>query len=208
MKANLILNGDIDLGLLEKELSTDQEIYVADGAYDKVLSLNLPIKAILGDLDSLKSRDSNIKTIELKDQNFTDFYKSLKYLEKSYQEIKVFGASGGDLDHCLGNLFAASCYVNRIIIKFIDPKQRYFITDKSVELKKVKNKTISFIPFTKITNLTTVGLKYELKNQNLDLNKMISIRNTAMIDDVLVNFDSGKIIVFISTDVVMKAIKL
>ncbi len=201
MKANLILNGDLDLNFLERELSTDQEIYVADGAYDKILSLNLPIKAILGDLDSLKNRNSNIKTIKLQDQNFTDFYKSLNYLRKNYREIKVFGASGGDLDHCLGNLFAASCYVDKIKINFVDSKQKYFITDKSIELKKVKTKIISFIPFTKITNLTTVGLKYELKNHNLDLNKMISIRNTAMIDDVLVNFDSGKLIVFVSKDV-------
>ncbi len=199
MIANLILNGVLDQKFLLNELNNSSATYAVDGAFNKISTLGLEIKAILGDLDSLKGDHFGIKTIELADQNFTDFDKAVDYLKSEYQEINVYGASGGELDHCLGNLFVASRYLNQVKICFIEPDQKYFITNKNIKLDSLKNRTISIIPFPKINNLVTKGLKFDLKNKALILDQMISVRNIAIDDEVTITFDNGKAAIFISS---------
>ena len=130
MKANVILNGDINKNFILENLDDTLDIYAIDGAIHKISSLGLPIKAILGDLDSIGTISPKIKTIRLENQNYTDFDKAINYLQKIYQEIIVYGGSGGELDHCLGNLYVASKYLDKIRIKFIDQNQNYFLTRK------------------------------------------------------------------------------
>ncbi|NQY42529.1 MAG: thiamine diphosphokinase [Legionellales bacterium] len=201
MKANVILNGDINKNFILENLDDTLDIYAIDGAIHKISSLGLPIKAILGDLDSIGTISPKIKTIRLENQNYTDFDKAINYLQKIYQEIIVYGGSGGELDHCLGNLYVASKYLDKIRIKFIDQNQNYFLTRKNIRLTNIKDRIVSIIPFPKVRKLRTTGLEFELINENLALEQKISIRNLAIMDEVSIEFDSGTLAIFIASDI-------
>ncbi|NRB10563.1 MAG: thiamine diphosphokinase [Rickettsiaceae bacterium] len=198
MKANLILNGNIDLPLIKTALNNATDIYAADGAFDKIVSLNLPIKAILGDLDSLKEKPNNIEIIELLDQNFTDFEKSLKYLQTHYQEIDVYGASGREQDHFCGNLHVAKKHILNSKITFFDEHQYYFLINSSATLNVPINSMISIVPFPTLENITTRGLQYPLNNENLALGNRIGTRNVATENVVTIEFQQGTAIIFVS----------
>ena len=114
--ANLVLNGEINKEWLGRKLASD-----------KISGLDLNIAAVMGDMDSIdKSLNTNIGKVFLPDHNFTDFEKALMHLKKDYDSVDIYGASGGDVDHFLGNLSAAKKYHKEIGIMFHEPRQYYF----------------------------------------------------------------------------------
>ncbi|HLC46936.1 MAG TPA: hypothetical protein VJI75_04320 [Candidatus Nanoarchaeia archaeon] len=68
--ASLILNGEIDVGWLERAVKSP--IYCADGAFNKVFGTGLEVKAIIGDMDSVnKSLKTGANMIRTPDQDYT-----------------------------------------------------------------------------------------------------------------------------------------
>ncbi len=135
---------------------------------------------ISGDFDSHSGADENVyedKFIYTPDQNKTDFHKALDIiLEKGYQNIDVFGGSGGEQDHFLGNLTVAYSFKENLNLKFYDEFSEYFFVPKSVVLKNVKDKLISLYPFPTAENITTKGLNWSLNNENLSVTTRIGTR--------------------------------
>ena len=102
-----------------------------DGAYQYLLENNIKPHFISGDFDSLENIPKEIETIETPDQNFTDFDKILQILfNKGHKTIDVFGASGKEQDHFLGNLNTAVQWKKKLKITFFDNHGRYFLADK------------------------------------------------------------------------------
>jgi thiamine pyrophosphokinase len=199
-KASLILNGEIDQDWLEKALTGKPLVYCADGAYDKVRNLSFNIEAVIGDFDSISDKSSvESQLIHMPDQDYTDFEKALKFLKEIYEQIDIYGASGNEMDHFIGNLSVAKKYRDELFLKFIDPSQYYFFIEKETLLEDVKGKIISVIPFPKIEHITSEGLEYELQGQSLELGSLISVRNHASKNQVRIKYESGCGIIFVSS---------
>ncbi|GGP05367.1 thiamine pyrophosphokinase [Cloacibacterium rupense] len=179
-------------------------IACTDGAFHYLKEKNFDLEKldfISGDFDSHTGSDENIyheKFIHTPDQDFTDFQKALDILKnKGIKKIDVYGGSGGEQDHFLGNLHVAFLFKNDVEITFYDEFSSYFFIPKYFEIDNVKGKMISLLPFPKVENLTTDGLNWELQQAELSLTQRIGTRNFATKNTVKISFEMGDLLVFI-----------
>ena len=200
--ALLFINGTPPENLPEKD--GYDLIACTDGAFhylkDKDFSLE-KLDFISGDFDSHTGNDENIyheKFIHTPDQEFTDFQKALDILKnKGVQKVDVYGGSGGEQDHFLGNLHVAFLFKNEMEITFFDGFSSYFFIPETFELKNVAGKMISLLPFPRVENVTTNGLNWELKNEELDLTKRVGTRNFAKENTVKISYSKGDLLIFV-----------
>ena len=179
-------------------------IACTDGAFHYLKEKNFPLAQldfISGDFDSHIGNDENIyheKFIFTPDQNFTDFQKALDILKsKGIKKIDVYGGSGGEQDHFLGNLHVAFLFKDLMEITFYDEFSSYFFIPKDFEINNVEGKMVSLLPFPKVENLVTDGLNWELKNEDLEITKRIGTRNFATKSTVKISYSDGDLLVFI-----------
>ncbi|SHF14146.1 thiamine diphosphokinase [Chryseobacterium takakiae] len=201
-KALLFINGDAP-----KALPNPDEynlIACTDGAFHYLKNMGFPLEKldfISGDFDSHSGSDENIyqnKFIYTPDQNKTDFQKALEIIaEKGIASIDVFGGSGGEQDHFLGNLTVAFGCKDQQSIKFYDEFSEYYFIPKKHTIKNVKGKMISLYPFPSVENITTKGLNWPLTNGNLSITSNIGTRNFAVEDEVSIEYEKGDLLIFI-----------
>ena len=179
-------------------------IACTDGAFHYLKGKNFTLAQldfISGDFDSHTGNDENIyheKFIFTPDQNFTDFQKALDILKsKGIKKIDVYGGSGGEQDHFLGNLHVAFLFKDLMEITFYDEFSSYFFIPKDFVINNVEGKMVSLLPFPKVENLVTDGLNWELKNEDLEITKRIGTRNFATKSTVKISYSDGDLLVFI-----------
>lgn len=201
-KALLFLNGQPPQKI--PNLQEYQLIACTDGAFHYLKKLDFDLEKldfISGDFDSHSGKDEQIyqeKFIYTPDQNKTDFEKALEIiLEKGYEKVDVFGGSGGEQDHYLGNLTVAFLFKDNLKIKFYDEVSEYFFVPQKSTLKDVKGKMISLYPFPVAENIFTKGLNWELIDGELDITSKIGTRNFAIDDEVSINYEKGNLLVFV-----------
>lgn len=196
-KVFLLLNGASPKKL--PNLSSYHTICATDGAYNYLKEKNIPPDFISGDFDSLPKIPEQIKVIRTPNQDLTDFDKVLQLLfDKGFYKIDVFGGSGNEQDHFLGNLHTAIQWKERLNLTFFDDYGRYFLAKKTTIISDCKNKIISLIPFPSSTNITTTGLQYPLKQESLTFGKRIGTRNKATENEVTITFDNGELFIFVN----------
>ena len=202
MNALLFINGTPPENLPKAE--GYDIIACTDGAFHYLKDKNFPLAQldfISGDFDSHTGNDENIyheKFIFTPDQNFTDFQKALDILKnKDVKKVDVYGGSGGEQDHFLGNLHVAFLFKDLMEITFYDEFSSYFFIPKDFEINNVEGKMVSLLPFPKVENLVTDGLNWELKNEDLEITKRIGTRNFATKSTVKISYSDGDLLVFI-----------
>lgn len=195
--AFLLLNGEAPKTL--PNLSKYDIICTTDGAYEFAQKNQITPDFVSGDFDSIRHIPKDIETIHTPDQNFTDFDKALQILyKKGFTKVDVFGASGKEQDHFLGNLHCAYKWKKKIDITFFDNHGYYFFASKITVLHNVKNKTISLYPFPKASKIITKGLQYIVNNEDLSIKKRIGTRNVAIKNEINITFKKGELIIFVN----------
>ena len=197
-KALLFLNGEVPTIL--PDTSNYKMIFCTDGAFRYLKKLNIQPDVISGDFDSLDINEfsSEIEIISTPDQNDTDFVKALQIIkDKGFVDVDVFGASGRQQDHFIGNLNAAYRFKNQLNITFYDNYSKYFFTENSTKLEGYFGRTISLLPFPECKNIITKGLEYPLNKEDLNLLSRIGTRNKANEDVVTIDYSEGNLIIFI-----------
>ena len=201
-KALLFINGDPPIIL--PNLNEYNLIACTDGAFHYLKELNFPLEKldfISGDFDSHSGSDENIyqdKFIYTPDQNKTDFHKALEIiLKKGFKTVDVFGGSGGEQDHFLGNLTVAFGFKDQLDIKFYDEFSEYYFIPKKLTVKNLKGKMISLYPFPSVENITTKGLNWSLTNGDLSITSNIGTRNFAVEDEISIEYQKGDLLIFI-----------
>jgi len=205
-QAIIFLNGDIDVFFCKQYIQNNLEfknIFCADGSYSKIKNnyqIEKAVVNIIGDFDSfLGTKDC--RSILAGNQDFTDFEKLMDFLlNKGFISFNIFGGSGDESDHFINNLSIALKYKKKCKIEFIDRYSKFFFVNKYFEIAGVKNKMISVLPFATADNISYTGLKYPLKNANLELGVKTGIRNYATDDKITIKYESGEILVFVSHD--------
>ncbi|KFF03920.1 thiamine diphosphokinase [Chryseobacterium luteum] len=201
-KALLFINGDHP----KTFPNPDQYGLIActDGAFHYLKELGFPLDRldfISGDFDSHSGSDENVyhgKFILTLDQDKTDFHKALEIiLERGFSSVDVFGGSGGEQDHFLGNLTVAYTFKDKMDLKFYDEFSEYYFVPKNFKLKGIKNKMISLYPFPVVENITTTGLNWPLTNGSLSITSRIGTRNFAVEDEVSIQYESGDLLFFV-----------
>jgi thiamine pyrophosphokinase len=206
-KALLFINGEPPKKF--PNLSDYELIACTDGAFHYLRELNFPLEKldfISGDFDShkieenilLQAQNHQFEIIETPDQNKTDFHKALELiLEKSFENIDVYGGSGGEQDHFLGNLSVAFAFKDKANLRFFDKHSSYYFIPKKFTISDVKGKMISLMPFPIAKNIETKGLKWPLYKEDLILGERIGTRNIAENKDVTIKYNQGDLLIFV-----------
>lgn len=201
-KVLLFINGDAPKML--PDAGQYELIACTDGAFHYLKNMGFPLGKldfISGDFDSHSGSDENIyqeKFIHTPDQDKTDFHKALDLiLEQGFSTVDVFGGSGGEQDHFLGNLTVAYTFKDKMNLKFYDEFSEYYFIPPSFSVKGVNNKMISLYPFPYVENITTKGVNWPLRNGSLSITSRIGTRNFAVEDEVSIEYEKGDLLIFI-----------
>lgn len=196
-KAFLLLNGSPPSKL--PDLTNYATVCATDGAYTFLEENNIVPDFISGDFDSLKVMPKGIEIIHTPNQDYTDFDKILKVLlDKGFKNIDIYGASGKEQDHFLGNLHTAIQWKEKLELTFFDDYSCYFLADSVLKISDCKNQIISLLPFPKASGITTKGLQYPLLKESLSFGERIGTRNKAIENEVEISFEAGNLFIFIN----------
>jgi thiamine pyrophosphokinase len=200
--AIILANGEPPTKKLMKRLLAGSSLFVcADGGANTAARYGLKPSAIVGDLDSttehaLKSlRKAEIHKVV--DDYSTDLEKTLSWvIEKGYQTITVAGATGGRLDHFLGNLSALVKFSNRAAITFVDDNSEWIFVDRSKNLGLPVGTTVSLIPVTHCDGIVTKGLRWNLNFEALELGVRDGTSNLVVESPIHISVAKGNLILF------------
>lgn len=168
----------------------------------------------IGDFDSMSQEEfARLKisglTIEQfkaeKDETDMELAINLAY-RLNPESIRIFGATGGRLDHLMANislLYKALEWGRDIPITIIDKQNIAFMKKPgSYTLEQLPQmKYISFIPISKeVEGLTLNGFKYPLQNRHIFFGSTLCISNELILNHGTYSFSSGILLVIRSRD--------
>ncbi|MGE6378183.1 thiamine diphosphokinase [Peribacillus muralis] len=194
---------------------TDLWVGVDRGVW-ALLNNGIKPKCGFGDFDSVSKEEYKVIAQRLQQVNLyssekdeTDLEIAFKWaLDQKPREIHILGATGGRMDHFLGNiqlLQKESILPNHADMDiYIVDRQNIFIvkTAGSYEVTALEDKKyISFLPVTsEVTGITLKGFKYPLSDRCLELGSTLCISNELISDSGNVSFKEGILMMIRSRD--------
>jgi thiamine pyrophosphokinase len=188
--------------LFVRELRRSQVFVCADGGANSARMFHTTPDLIIGDLDSVTAETlaafHSVPIKRMKDQNSTDLEKAIKeVIRKRFTRMTVLGATGGRLDHAIGNLSALAKFSGKATIDFLDDTGFFRFVGRSSEFRIPPATTISLIPLSVCTGITTSGLRWNLRNESLQLGIRESTSNSAATASVRITVRHGDLIAYI-----------
>lgn len=199
MNIALVVNSNIEDDLATKKLIVPYDFVVAvDGGLIHCDRMGIAPDLIIGDLDStpkeLLAKYSRIRLVQFPtDKDLTDLEIALQEINSlEVDKLTIFGGMGGRTDHYLYHLHLLSRMPGKLFLE--SEKELQFVIQNEVNIFCKPGQTISLIPlFGQAKNVTTEGLKWQLKEASLDSNFM-SLSNICLSHQVKVKVDSGSLL--------------
>ena len=195
-----------NIDFMKDYLENSDTILGIDGGTNLLYDNKIKPDLIIGDMDSIDpkildyyKKDTKVSIFPSK-KNETDTELGLNWcIKNNKKDIIIFNSMQNRLDHIQGliaNLIFA--HKNDLNLKIINQSQKIFIADNtSFYIENGVN--ISLIPLTQIVEgVTTEGLEYRLKNENLYFDKSRGISNVALKNEVKVTHKKGILMIVIS----------
>jgi thiamine pyrophosphokinase len=201
-KALIIANGDPpqkkQLALLVKRAST---VICADGGANTALKLGITPDAIIGDLDSIHAealvKFRRVEIVEDHNDETTDLEKAITWaIQSNYDHITVVGASGKRLDHTVGNLGVLRKFYPDAIITLVDDSGELCYVGRECSIEAEKGDVVSLIPLNRCEDVTTIGLKYPLDRENLELGVREGTSNVVVSSPVTIKVKKGHLLLY------------
>lgn len=204
MNTLIFLNGDFpELYIIKKFLGKKSFVIAADGGANKLKKINIIPDLIIGDLDSVSKstlvyfRKKGTLISEVNDQEKTDFEKSLIYCtENGKNPVKVFGSLSMRPDHTLNNFSILKRYIKKLDIKLITEEFEIFFMEKYFKFNYRTGEIVSMLAIPIAEKVTTTGLEYELKNENLEFGVREGALNRSTSGEITIRFRKGNLLLF------------
>jgi thiamine pyrophosphokinase len=210
MNKNIIIvsNGRFgDISFFQKKLVEipDHLVICCDGAARNLAQSKIKPDIILGDMDSLDHfllsnfKKEEIKIIEYPAQkDFTDTELALDYaLKLKPENIFIWGALGGRIDHILGNVF--------LLVKgkkantktyLIDEYAETFLPQEDVIFNDAVGCIVSLLSLSsKVDGITLRGFAYPLNNETLYMGETRGLSNFINESTAKIEFRAGDLLV-------------
>lgn len=212
----IVTGGPIDLVFAQNFIMgrTFDCIIAVDRGLNAVSKLELIPDAIVGDFDSadesvLKEFKSRLldTTWEIhkpeKDETDTELAINTA-IRLGCTKLILLGATGGRLDHFLGNLHLLyASYKKGVEAAIVDERNWITVTDKEhvFEADKIFGTYISFLPLSEeVKGITLTGFKYPLHKKDITIGTSLCISNELTGVAGKLEFDSGILICVESHD--------
>ncbi|MFH1454328.1 MAG: thiamine diphosphokinase [Armatimonadota bacterium] len=203
----ILANGQIeDLRFYRNIINDEDFIICANGGTYLAFLLGITPDMIIGDIDSI---DKNmVKQLQRRNTDLI-FKKYPKDKDKSDLELAiddavllnpgeiiVLAALGGRIDHELINIFlplSRKEYLNKI--KFLSQDSELYILDKKTKINGRKDKILTLVPLTPhVKNVLTNGLRYEIKNKDINWGSSLTLSNIIVKDEVSIEYKKGMLL--------------
>jgi len=175
-KACIFCNGQLDNPLKIKQIAKECDLLIAaDGGARYCVDIGLTPQVIIGDMDSVDSdlwKDNRgteyIRYPEAKDKSDAEL--AVKYaLEHGCEQVVLVAATGGRLDHTLGNVALIASHPGQVAL--FDGTSTLIAVDKSEKciLHGQVGTRVSLIPYgLGSSKVRANGLKYALRDECLN----------------------------------------
>lgn len=201
-QALILANGDPPTKRLLKLLLKNAALFVcADGGVNTAARYGLKPNAVVGDMDS--ARPASLKKFhsttihKIVDDNSTDLEKSLSWIvQEGYRHVIVLGATGGRLDHFIGNLSALAKMSMHATIQFVDESGEWIFVDRFKNLSLPAGVTVSLIPLSRCDGIVTKGLKWNLNFESLELGVLDGTSNLVVESPVHISVAKGNLVLY------------
>ncbi|TDL72587.1 thiamine diphosphokinase [Neobacillus sp. YX16] len=215
MHINILAGGPTELLPNLKEYLGENEVWVGvDRGVYSLINMNITPKIAFGDFDSVTNEEYKVIEKHVKamkrykpEKNETDMELALNWAIKQKPDlIRIFGASGGRLDHFLANvqlLVKPLLEDNHVEIFLIDNQNILSLKGPgSYKMRKrADKKYVSFVPLTlNVKGLTLEGFKYPLKDRHITIGSTLCISNELISDNGTFSFSEGILLVIRSND--------
>jgi thiamine pyrophosphokinase len=175
-KACVFCNGRLSNPAKAKQIATDCDLLMAaDGGAKHFADIGLTPQVIIGDMDSVDSDiwennrgTEHIRYPEAKDKSDTEL--AVEYaLGRGCKQVILLAATGGRLDHTLGNVALLASHPGQVAI--FDGTSTLVAVDKSEKciLHGNVGTRVSLVPYGDgSSRVRTNGLKYALRDEYLN----------------------------------------
>ena len=193
--------------ILEKK---PEEVICADGGARHVLALGMAPRTVIGDMDSLPKqvlddlRESGCQILRYpsrKDETDTEL--ALRYaLERKPEEIEIYGALGGRIDHTLANISLLIMAAREgIKTRIIDETTELFVVSEGAEILGTPEDIVSLFPVTtEVKGITLTGFEYPLQKATMEIGKPYGISNRLLDTRGTITIASGYLLVIKSRE--------
>lgn len=203
----LLANGPLAASpLIRQVISGAGRLVGVDGGSRHLHSLGVRPHLAVGDMDSILGElleEYRREGVELHlhppKKDATDLELALELaLTRGATRISILGATGGRLDHTLGNLFLLSrCLPAGIPACIMDQDQCVHLTDQALTLSGAVGDTLSLLPATpEARGVSLTGLEYPLHDATLTFGTSWGMCNVFTRPEVTVSLRSGRLFVF------------
>ena len=211
----IVTGGKLDLSFAGLFLKHErfQKIIAVDAGLEAAKALDLEPDMIVGDFDTVKpeileyyrQREHIVWDTHEPEKDETDTELALLRAQASgCEEIVILGATGGRMDHMIGNIHLLfPCLQKGIEAYILDSKNRIYLIDGERKFYKENlwGKYISFLPLTeKVKGITLTGFKYPLFEKDIEIGSSLCISNELAEEVGTVTFADGVLIVVESHD--------
>lgn len=215
MIINILAGGPVDHLPDLSQYHTKDTIWVGvDKGVYTLLSNGIEPDIAFGDFDSVTKEEyefiqSKVQSVNIfkPEKDEPDMELALIWaLEQKPEKIRLFGATGGRLDHFFANVqLLLKSVVQRGVcpIEVIDKQNLIFAKGPGTHHLKKNNqkKYVSFIPISSdVKGLTLSGFKYPLKDRHIPLPSTLCISNELIDDYGTFSFTEGILLVIRSSD--------
>ncbi len=194
------------------ELPQDNDMVIAaDGGYDFLRKHGVTPDILLGDFDSVSSRelieragDSGIPVLSFpKEKDYTDMYLAAEEgMKHGYQTLHIYGGCGGRIDHTLSNIQLLSHITEKGCTGGLHAADSVLtmIKDSSLTIAKgsISPHYISVLSHSDTSRGVTIsGLKYEVEDITLTNSMVLGTSNECIGKDFTISVQNGTLIIII-----------
>jgi thiamine pyrophosphokinase len=182
-----------------KLINNAKNIICTDGSVNKLIKIGIKANIIIGDMDSLDISSAEIKKNMIPDanQNNSDLEKALIYYLENFKDEKLFiiGATGLRDDHNFTNMLLLNKFSSELSISLVTNYYKIIVNKGKNIYPSQPNQQISILPLKRINQISTEGLKYELREASLDSDSR-GISNVALHSEFMIE-SSDNVFVFL-----------
>ena len=182
-----------------KLINNAKKIICTDGSVNKLIKIGIKANIIIGDMDSLDISRAEIKKNMIPDanQNNSDLEKALIYYLENFKKEKLFilGATGLRDDHNFTNMLLLNKFSSELSISLVTNYYKIIVNKGKNIYPSQPNQQISILPLKRINQISTEGLKYELKEASLNSDSR-GISNIALHSEFMIE-SSDNVFVFL-----------
>lgn len=199
-KCYIVGAGDNSGTKFNKEIN--EYVIAADGGLAVLNKMGIKPNLIIGDFDSLGfvPKGDNVVCHKV-EKDDTDMMLAVENaLEKGYNNIEIYGGTGGRIDHTIANL-QTMLYASRkgAAIRMIDSTNEYYvITSDKLILESRKEGDLSvFAIGGRTQNVNIKGAKYTAADMELTSDNPTAVSNSFIGNEVEISVGVGSLLIIV-----------